>query len=95
MVLLVGYVGVVLLFIWCISQLVGCMVVGLVWFLPGDLLLSLPCLLLHLPGVDPDDVGCVQVGRVGVGNRCWCGCWCWCRCFLLVLVLVTVCGLVC
>ena len=69
LVLLVGYGGVVLLFIWCISQLVGCMVVGLVWFLPGDLLLSLPCLLLHPPGVDPADEWCVQVGRVVVGNR--------------------------
>ena len=69
LVLLVGYGGVVLLVIWCISQLVDCRVVGLVWFLPGDLLLYLHCLLLHPPGVDPDDVGCVQVGRVGVGNR--------------------------
>ena len=66
---LVGYGGVVLLVVWCISQLVDCRIVGLVWFLPGDLLLSLPCLLLHPPGVDPDDEGCVQVGRVVVGNR--------------------------
>ena len=46
-----------------------CRFVGLVWFLPVDLLLSLPCLLLHPPGVDPADEWCVQVGRVGVGNR--------------------------
>ena len=64
MVLLVGYVGVVMLFIWCISQLVGCRVVGLVWFLPGDLLLSLPGLLLHPPDVDLVDVECVQSGSV-------------------------------
>ena len=46
-----------------------CRFVGLVWFLPVDLLLSLPCLLLHPPGVDPADEWCVQVGRVVVGNR--------------------------
>ena len=66
---LVGYGGVVLLVVWCNSQLVHCRIVGLVWFLPGDLLLSLPCLLLHPPGDDPADEWCVQVGRVGVGNR--------------------------
>ena len=86
-----GYIGfgwwsrVVWLVVWFISQLVDCMIVSFLWVLPGNLLLSLPGLLLHPPGVDPVDVGCVQVGvsgcrypvlvlvvvLVGVGVGCW------------------------